>query len=129
MSNHTPGKWYAGRIDAVSYHAEDVESGPYKNVYVDDPNGKMHMGSRLPAVVCEVFGALGADCRTNAAYIVRCVNAHEALLAALKRAHKLLVENMHVDLGFEKRTRNEIIDKHADIVAIRAAIALAESLP
>lgn len=62
----------------------------------------------------------------NAAIIVTAVNAHDVLLAALKRAHELLVENMQLDLGFDKRTRAEIIDGHPDIVSIRAAIAKGE---
>jgi hypothetical protein len=117
MSKHTPTPWYAGRMDAVSYHAEDVESGPYKNIYVNDPNGKMHLGDRLPAVVCEVFGALGADCRTNAAYIVRAVNSHEALLAALKGMVALWdrVHPGNPPLGM------------LTVNSARAAIALAES--
>ena len=89
--SHTQGIWRAGRNDTVSYHC-DGRNGPYKNVYVDDPNGKMHMGERLPAVVCEAFDALGADCRDNAERIAHCVNTHDELVAALEKALAVIVD-------------------------------------
>lgn len=78
----TPGPWRAGRTDAVSYHAGDG-AGPFKNVYVDDPGGRVHMGNRLPAVVAEVYGPLGADCRANALLIAAAPDLLAACEASL----------------------------------------------
>jgi hypothetical protein len=68
----------------VSYHAGG--DGPFKNVYVDDPNGKWHMGERLPAVVCECFDAVGADCRDNADYVAAACNSLPYYLDRLEAA-------------------------------------------
>ena len=72
----TPGLWFAGRMDTVSYHGDG--GGPHKDVYVNDPNGEFHLGTRLPAVVAVCYGALGSDCRANA----RLIAAAPDLLAA-----------------------------------------------
>ena len=74
----TPGLWFAGRMDTVSYHGDG--GGPHKDVYVNDPNGEFHLGTRLPAVVAVCYGALGSDCRANA----RLIAAAPDLLAALE---------------------------------------------
>jgi hypothetical protein len=78
--------WMAGRNDTLSYHAEG--GGPYKNVYADDPDGKFHMGERLPAIVCEVFDAVGADCRHNAEYLAAACNAVPSLIQRLQAAEE-----------------------------------------
>lgn len=64
---HTPGPWRAGRPDMTSYHGDGT--GPFKNVYADDPDGEFHLGERLPAVVAEARDAAGGDCRANATLI------------------------------------------------------------
>lgn len=79
-----PATWpeiHAGRMDTVSYHGDGI--GPYKAIYVDDPDGTMHLGSRLPATLAEVQEALGRDCREWAAEFEKRWNAYEKLVAAL----------------------------------------------
>lgn len=117
---YTPGPWRPGRNDTLSYHWDG--SGPYKAVYVDDPNGEFHMGQRLPAVVAECYGPLGADPREIAALIA----AAPDLLAALEEAHRMLLTAMRADLGFPAGERAAIIDGNPGIIQIRAAIARAK---
>jgi hypothetical protein len=52
-------------------------------------------------------------------------NCHERLLAALKEAEEMLLVAMHNDLGFKRKTREEIIATHPGMMKIRAAIAAA----
>lgn len=95
-SEATPGEWRAGRADMTSYHGDG--SGPYKAVYVDDPNGEVHhVGGRLPAVVAEAFAGLEGDerCIENAQLIAAMRNALPALLRdarALRRVEALQLE-------------------------------------
>ncbi len=83
--------WRAGRMDAVSYDGDG--DGPYKQVYVDNPNGRFHLGERLPDVVCKAFGVQGADCRDVA---LMCA-AGPDLLEALRLYD--VWHNMPVDRG------------------------------
>lgn len=78
----TPGEWRAGRSDTVSYHGNG--DGPYKNVYVDNPNGEMHLGHRLPDIVAEARGT-EETCRANAEWIA----------AANPAAVRELIERVH----------------------------------
>lgn len=51
------------------------------------------------------------ECKENAAFIVRAVNAHDEMLAALKQMRKwALGEDTH-DLAYHIRTLEEAIDK------------------
>lgn len=60
----TQAKWRAGRMDMVSYEAHG--GAPFKNLYVDDPNGEMHLGHRLPRTIAR---AEGENCLADAAMI------------------------------------------------------------
>jgi len=80
----SPGEWRAGRPDMVSYHG-GTGDGPFKNVYVDDPDGAFHLGERVPATVCEAREALGCDCRNNAAFIAAARNSFRELLALARK--------------------------------------------
>jgi hypothetical protein len=127
----TPGEWIAGRGDMLSYH--EGGGGPFKNVYVDDPNGKIHMGERLPAVVCEAQEALGVDCRDNAAFIAA---ARTDLPAAIRlAAHwKREAERMAIDVAnFEDDSWRQLyldaqtdLKKLASVADARLAAAEAE---
>jgi hypothetical protein len=107
----TQGEWHSGRRDMVSYHAGG--DGPFKNVYVDDPNGKWHMGERLPAVVCECFDAVGADCRDNADYVAAACNSLPSILDRLEAAE---AENERLKHEKEDmRQRNQFLRTRPDL--------------
>ncbi len=84
----TQGEWRSGRSDMTSYDADG--RGPYKQVYVDDPHGEMHMGNRLPAVVARgEAGLTGQErCVENAQLIAALVNAAPRLIAAARLANE-----------------------------------------
>ena len=75
---HTPGPWRPGRMDMVSYDMAGEEL--WKNIYVDDLGGKVHMGERLPAIVARAYDALGCDCRDNARLIAAAPDMRAVLL-------------------------------------------------
>jgi hypothetical protein len=83
----TPGPWKAGRADMISYAADGGSA--FKNVYADDPNGRWHMGSLLPAVVARGEEGLEgeAKCIENAQLIAAARNAIPALRAAFSTLH------------------------------------------
>jgi hypothetical protein len=61
----------------------------------------------------------------NLALILRAVNSHADMLAALRSARSTLVVALECGLDFPKAERAEIIANHVDIKAIDAAIAKA----
>jgi hypothetical protein len=67
-----------GREDMQSFDAYTGE--PFTNLYADDPNGKVHLGERLPETVATAFGA---ENKPRAALIAALVNALPALAALL----------------------------------------------
>lgn len=75
----TPPPWRAGRSDMVSYSGTG-EDGPFKNIYVDDPEPKMHLGRPLPLTVAR--GETDA-CVENAELIAALRNALPDLLNSL----------------------------------------------
>lgn len=79
----TKGEWSEGRHDATSYDGDGY--GPYKNVYVDDPNGKMHLGERLPKIVAR---GEGEECIENATFIAALRNAFPSILSELERLNE-----------------------------------------
>jgi hypothetical protein len=78
----TKGPWRAGRMDTESYYIDG--SGPFKNVYADDPRGGVHpqLGEILPYVVAT---GEGDECRDNAAFIAASREAVPALIAEVRR--------------------------------------------
>lgn len=45
----TPRPWHAGRPDMLSYDGDGT--GPWKQIYWDDPDAGMHLGQQLPGIV------------------------------------------------------------------------------
>ncbi len=80
MDNRTPGPWRTGRTDMQSYSGDGE---PFASIYCDDDRAKIHLGERLPYVIAR---CPGNDCKANAEFIVRAVNSHEDLVAALEWA-------------------------------------------
>jgi hypothetical protein len=79
-ANATPGPWEAGRADMQSY--DGVTGEPFTNIYADNPDGRLHVGERLPFVVGRVFDESGRN-KADAAFVVALRNATPALLSAL----------------------------------------------
>lgn len=77
LSKLTPAPWHAGRMDTVSYDGDGT--GPYKNVYHDNPKGKMHLGERLPDTVARGEGDAD-ECRANAEFIALARNAFDVMM-------------------------------------------------
>ena len=98
----TAGPWTAGRSDMLSYHGDG--SGPFKNVYAPDPNGTIHLGERLDAIVCEAFDAVRVDCRDNAEFIA---HARTALPAALDEIDRLEAEVERLRAEVAKHTAGD----------------------
>lgn len=85
VSAATQAKWRAGRMDMVSYEAHG--GAPFKNLYVDDPNGEMHLGHRLPRTIAR---AEGDNCLADAAMIAMFdPPTLTALLAVARAAQEL----------------------------------------
>jgi hypothetical protein len=87
---------------------------PFASVYADDPEGEMHMGERLPRTIARTFGP---DCKATAQRIVRAVNAHDDLVAALKalmRKRRIYAKD------------RAAFDAGPEMEAARAAVAKAE---
>lgn len=83
VAEATQAKWRAGRMDMVSYEAHG--GPPFKNLYVDDPDGEMHLGHRLPRTIAR---AEGDNCLADAAMIATFdPPTLTKLLAVVKAAH------------------------------------------
>jgi len=91
----TKGPWRPGRLDALSYDGDG--DGPYKQVYVDNPEGKIHMGERLPDVVVKAYDSLGADCRDNAVFVAHAREDVPWLVAEVRRLRKLVGDGAGTD--------------------------------
>jgi hypothetical protein len=87
LAKATPGEWRAGRSDMVSYEMGSGE--PFKNVYVDDPRGKMHLGERLPKTVAR---GESIDCVENAQLIAASRNALPDLLRIARAVSEFSVD-------------------------------------
>jgi hypothetical protein len=104
---HTPTPWY--REDIVS------EGGPtLRKIEI----GTVH---HTVAVLSFLRDHDAEEVKANAEFIVRAVNAHDELVAALKLAERLLSANVPEYL---RPTWNANADRHREL--IRAALAKAE---
>jgi hypothetical protein len=88
VNKATKGPWRAGMSDMLSYDGDG--DGPYKQVYVDNPDGRVHMGERLPDVVAKMYDALGADCRNNAEFAAHAREDVPWLVSEVRRLRKLV---------------------------------------
>ena len=79
-------EWRAGRPDMLSYDGDGY--GPYKQVYMDNPRGRMHLGERLPDVVAR---GEGKNCVAIAEFIADAKSNYPAIIAWARRAIELLL--------------------------------------
>lgn len=96
----TAGPWKPGRSDMQSYDGETGE--PFTNVYADDPNGKWHMGSRLPLVIARVLDESGRN-KADADFIARARQDISALVA--------WVEHLEATLRWEKAPKHPTVER------------------
>jgi hypothetical protein len=107
-TKHTPTPWFPGRTFGRGISTVDA---------IDPADGQLF-------AVCEVFGVNKMDeacevSNANAAFIVRAVNSHERLVAALREAEGVIAE--------------VCVDQHPDNVCchvlrqVRAALAEVEA--
>jgi hypothetical protein len=81
MSEHTPTPWAAVRCERADGRYMRSIIGSLAIEPNIDPDGTFH---DTGATVCTIYH------EANAEHIVRCVNAHEELIAALEQAYDLL---------------------------------------
>lgn len=65
-----------------------------------------------------------AEHKANAAFIVRACNAHDDMVAALRRAEQFIVNAIEANVG-PKDVRDHALTHHVALVEVRAAIAMA----
>lgn len=112
-TKHTPGPWRSGRSDMQSF---DGDSGfPFTNIYFDDPNGKFHLGERLPGLVGR---AEGKNNKANACLMA----AAPELLVATKDAYDLLLDYIHTI----EKTGASLNYGHSVLSLLKSTIAVAE---
>ena len=74
MSNHTPTPYRIGGRDGRAWTITTPESSHCAFPVIFGANGSR---------ICNIDSREGEDCDANAAYIVQCVNSHDALLSSV----------------------------------------------
>jgi hypothetical protein len=122
-SKHSPLPWMPSPLGFA------MNDGAVPVMSVGDPDGDR---VRVALVDCHTKYKRGEGHKVkcpirdaNLALILRAVNSHADMIAALRHARSTLVSALECGLGFPKAEKAEIIANHVTIKAIDAALAKA----
>lgn len=124
MSEHK--QWRPGRPDMTDWN--ELEECWAKAIYKDDPDGKMHMGKRLPETVCIALGKTEEQAHRRARFISDLHNMNvrnpdavkeviEAARRVIEKADRDIMEMRGGDLGERMNQLADEIDAMDELLA------------